>query len=92
MFNSQIPNAHTTGTGQLRLMAWAYAPKVGTIEAEILEANAETQTAQLRTRGGTWSGQVNFSAIQCVSLKWDNGIVEQCFGAPKIHKVESNQS
>lgn len=88
MFNSPTHNAFTEGAGQLRLVAWVSIPCIGTFEGELLEANAETQKARIR-RPGKWSVEVEFRQISCVSLRWDNGIVEKCFGAPKVKRPES---
>jgi hypothetical protein len=86
MIQAQYPNAFTEGKGTIRLIARVSIPGIGNLEAEVIEANAETQTAEVKRRGGQFPIIVQFSAIQNVALKYDDGTIVQNFGAPKANK------
>lgn len=87
MLQTQYPNAFTEGKGTIKLMCRAFVLNAN-IEAEILETNAESQTATIR-RPGRLPFVVHFRNIQNVCLKYADGEVIENFGPPKVNKPES---
>ena len=87
MFNSQYPTAFTEGRGCIKLSARVL---IGSdyVEANILDASAETHTARVRVPG-RFDITVPFSAIANVALKYGNGEIIENFGKPNINRVES---
>jgi hypothetical protein len=78
----------TDPKGQLRLMCRALILGAWR-ECEVIEANAQAQWVNVRLHGSHYNINVKFSQVQNVSLKWDDGTVEQSFGSPKISNPAS---
>jgi hypothetical protein len=89
MNQTQYPNAFTEGKGKLRLVCWVAITGIGYWEADVIEADAETQRVTIQRRGRPFPVIVQFSAVQNVALKWNDGTIEHNFGAPKADKPET---
>lgn len=86
---TQYPNAFTEGKGTLRLVAWVSIPGIGTFEATVIDASAQTQKVTVQRRGHQFSVIIDFRNVQNVALKYEDGTIEQNFGAPKASKPET---
>ena len=78
-----------TSKGAINLIAWVSVLGIGCFQAFVLDADAQTQWVEVQRPGQLFSIRVQFSSIQNVALKYDNGEVLQNFGAPRIARPES---
>lgn len=84
-----LPNAHTDPRGTIYLSARVHLPGYGhSVEARILDACADTQTAEIRVPG-RFNLIISFSQIYSVALKYQNGEIIETFGRPNIKRPES---
>ena len=78
----------TEPKGNLRLMCRAQILGKWR-ECEVIEADAQTQWVTVRLHGSLFNVRVQFSHVQNVALKWDDGTIEQSFGSPKVSNPAS---
>lgn len=81
-------NIPPDGKGSINLVAWCFINNAWH-ECFIIEASAQSQSAEVQIKGSLFSAIVPFWHIQSVALKYDDGTIIQSFGTPHISNPES---